>query len=296
MLDMNTSSLPQTLEPAPQSLSEEQIERFQRDGYLAFRDVFTPEEVEAARGALSELVHGLANGSREQKESFWIKPGTRFGVQFESGYMPEPTDPDLELKVRKLMWYVDQHEVLSRLESGPTVRGPIESLLGKSPIMFQDMALVKPPFIGSEKPWHQDNAYFAVKPLSAVVGVWIALDDATVENGCMHVLVGGHKEGARKHIHDTDCEIPRDKIDYSRVVPVEIPAGGALIFAGMLPHQTPPNSSPGRRRAVQWHYRSQDSTIIPREKYDKLYAEYDGMTGEFIPASCAANGWQEKRS
>jgi hypothetical protein len=277
----------QNLESAPETLSEEQIARFRRDGYLAFADMFTPEEVEGARTALSELVQELVSGGFEQHRTFWLRPGTRFGIQFEREYTPDVNDPELELKVRKFQWYVDQHPLLQRLESSAAVRGPITSLLGSSPIMFQDMALVKPPYIGREKPWHQDNAYFSVEPLDAVVGVWIALDDATVENGCMHVLAGGHLEGARKHIHDTDCEIPREKIDPSRVVPVELPAGGALIFAGMLPHQTPPNSSSERRRAVQWHYRSAQSTILPREEYDKIYAEYNGMTGEFIPASCA---------
>ena len=56
-----------------------------------------------------------------------------------------------------------------------------------------------------------------------------------------------------------------------------------MFFAGMLPHQTPPNSSPQRRRALQYHFRSASSRIVPREEYDRVYAEKDGT-----PASCAA--------
>jgi phytanoyl-CoA hydroxylase len=284
---MKTSTLTHSLEPAPQALSEEQIEQFHRDGYLAFSDVFTPEEVAGARSALTELLQKLIADGYEHSGNFWTHVGGQFRVQFEKGYTPDISDPDLELKLRKFQRYVNQHPLLQSLECGGAVRNVVESLIGPSPIMFQDMALVKPPFIGREKPWHQDNAYFAVEPLSAVVGVWIALDDATVRNGCMHILPGGHLEGARKHVLESDCEIPREKIDESRIVPVEIPAGGAMFFAGMLPHQTPPNISPERRRALQWHYRAADSAIIPREEYNKLFSIYDEETGKIIPASCA---------
>ena len=66
-------------------------------------------------------------------------------------------------------------------------------------------------------------------------------------------------------------------------VPVELRAGGALFFAGMLPHMTPPNTSPDRRRALQFHYRSATSQIVNQAEYDRVYAEADGT-----PASCAA--------
>jgi ectoine hydroxylase-related dioxygenase (phytanoyl-CoA dioxygenase family) len=149
--------------------------------------------------------------------------------------------------------------------------------------MFQDMALVKPPFIGSEKPWHQDNAYFSVTPLDSVLGVWIALDEATAANGCMHVLRGGHQLGALRHFHGRDCEIMPQRVDESQALAVPLPPGGAMFFYGMLPHQTPPNSSPDRRRALQFHYRSASSQVVPRDEYDRIYAEADGT-----PASCAA--------
>jgi phytanoyl-CoA hydroxylase len=143
------------------------------------------------------------------------------------------------------------------------------------------MALVKPPFIGGEKPWHQDDAYFSVEPLDAVCGIWIALDEATEANGCMHVIPGAHRDGPRIHVHDRDCEIEAECLDLSRVVPVPLPPGGAMFFHGLLPHQTPPNQSPDRRRALQFHYRSRTSQIISKEEYSRLFAENG------TPASCA---------
>jgi phytanoyl-CoA hydroxylase len=205
-------------------------------------------------------------------------------VQFEADYVPRANDEDLELQVRKLMWYHDQHPHLQFCATEhPCTMGILETLLGPQPIMFQDTALIKPPFIGSEKPWHPDNAYFSVTPLQAIVGVWIALDEATVVNGCMHVLPGGHSLGAMKHFHGRDCEIVPQRVDEAQARAVPLPPGGAMLFYGMLPHQTPPNSSPDRRRALQFHYRSADSRIVAREEYDRIYAEADGT-----PASCAA--------
>ncbi|MBV9865660.1 MAG: phytanoyl-CoA dioxygenase family protein [Abitibacteriaceae bacterium] len=267
-------------------LSQEQIQQYWRDGYLSFPDVLTTDEIEQAKTALSELVQRVANSTEVDKRgSFWIMPGTEFGVQFEPGYSPQDaSDGDVELKVRKLMWYCDQHPHLSYLSAHhPRICGVIESLLGAGPLMFQDMALIKPPFIGSEKPWHQDDAYFSVVPLDAVCGVWIALDEATVENGCMHVLPGGHKVGPRKHFHGRDCEIVEDRLNPALAVPVELPPGGAMFFHGLLPHQTPPNSSSARRRALQFHYRAATSQIVPKEQYDSIFIEADGT-----PASCAA--------
>ncbi len=249
-----------------------QVSQFDRDGYLALDQALSLEEVAVARAALSGLVRRNAEKSGSLGRTM---------VQFEKGVKSDPFD---ELKVRKLMWFCGSNEFLHGLAHAQRrIRGVVESLIGRDPILFQDMALIKPPFIGSEKPCHQDNAYFSVTPLEAVLGVWIALDDATVGNGCMHVLSGEHKVGPRRHYHDRDCEIIPDRLEPVRAQPVELRAGGAMFFAGMLPHMTPPNSSPDRRRALQFHYRSATSQIVSREEYDKVYAEPDGT-----PASCEA--------
>jgi phytanoyl-CoA hydroxylase len=143
--------------------------------------------------------------------------------------------------------------------------------------------LVKPPFIGSEKAWHQDNAYFSVSPLNQVIGVWIALDDAQVENGCMHVIPGGHTEGGFRHHHGKDCEIDPGLLTIDKVRPVPIPVGGAMFFHGMIPHETPPNCSAQRRRALQFHFRGAETQIVDDAAYDTLFIDRRGTA-----ASCRA--------
>ena len=92
------------------------------------------------------------------------------------------------------------------------------------------MALHKPALIGSEKPWHQDNAYFKYAPLEKVVGFWMALDDADRTNGCMHVLPGWHRRGGLRHVHEEDCKILPERVKAEEAVPVELNAGGAMFF------------------------------------------------------------------
>ena len=145
------------------------------------------------------------------------------------------------------------------------------------------MALVKPPTGGVEKPWHQDNAYFAIEDMDKVLGTWIALDDATISNGCMHVLKGGHLLGPLRHHHTFDCEIVPGRIDPASATPIKLKAGGILIFHGNLPHKTPANTSPDRRRALQYHYRTSDNEIISKDEYFGIFKESDGT-----PASCMA--------
>jgi ectoine hydroxylase-related dioxygenase (phytanoyl-CoA dioxygenase family) len=267
-------------------LDNRQRELFATKGYLAFTDVLTPQEVADAREGLTELVQRVAHDPTTVKKGpFWSPQEKRIVVQFEDGYEPAGADDaELELKVRKLMYYQEEHPHFAYLANQhPKILAILADLLRENPLLYADQAMIKPAHIGREKPWHQDNAYFSVTPLEAICGVWIALEDATVENGCMHVLAGQHKRGALRHHHTYDCEIMPDRIDPALAEPVELPAGGAMFFSGMLPHQTPPNTSSQRRRALQFHYRAAGSAIVEKEAYFKIFAEADGT-----PASCAA--------
>ena len=99
----------------------------------------------------------------------------------------------------------------------------------------------------------------------------------------MHVLSGGHRLGPLRHQHTSDCEIAGERFDRSEAIPIEIKAGGILIFHSNLPHQTPVNESARRRRALQFHYRAADNPRIEHESYKSIFVEKDGT-----PATCHA--------
>lgn len=271
--------------------------RFARDGFLAFEGVLGEAESERLRSALSASMrrfHQLAvtgNGtytppregtSNYDGASVAIPDGTGARVLWQAGFDPIKLAPEeSELKVRNFYHFHHTDPLFKSLVLDARIKGFIEALLGEETILFQTMALSKPPFIGTEKPWHQDNAYFNYTPLSKIVGVWIALDEAKAENGCMHVLPGMTAH-AMKHRNTFDCEIIPDRIPAEKIEAVELKPGGVLFFSGMLPHETPTNRSPLRRRAMQFHYRGVSTKGVPKPEYDKEFAEADGT-----PGSCA---------
>ena len=146
-------------------------------------------------------------------------------------------------------------------------------------IMFQDMALLKPPGVGREKPWHQDKAFFNIDLNATVVGVWIALDEATFENGCMHVLPGSHSEGPVPHFSRRDWQICDTDVALAKDVTVPLQPGGLLFFDGLIHHGTPANRTDTRRRAIQFHYVDRNVFTIPEDDRLAVYGlEGRGVT------------------
>ena len=90
-------------------------------------------------------------------------------------------------------------------------------------------------------------------------GVWIALDEATYENGCMHVIPGSHNEGPIPHVRRRDWQICDSHVARARDVVVPLAPGSALFFDGLLHHGTPENRTATRRRALQFHYLRPDA-------------------------------------
>ena len=283
----------------PDQMDETHLREFQKLGFIAFESLLSRSEVEAACQALTEITVELLVEARDGRADVvdarvdmsynYAGPNVRkrdsdFSIQFEPDVDPRTLSPEeAEQKFRKLSGFYTEHEAIAALANGhPRISGFMDLLLGEQVVLRSDMALSKPAYIGSEKPWHQDNAYFEYLPLEALATAWIALDDATVENGCMFALPGDHTRGALRHHRTTDCEIMADRIQPERAMPVPLKAGGAMFFSAMLPHQTPPNRSPHRRRALQFQYRTASARKVSREDHGKVFAEADGL-----PASCA---------
>jgi phytanoyl-CoA hydroxylase len=225
-----------------EDVGEAELRRYREDGYLAVASVFSAEQVRSALDGLESLLVEPRGG----------------GIEFETWAADRLATLDLEQRmnaVRKFMYYVDHEERLHALAYDERLLSFLRRLLGSDELtMFQDMALVKPPGGGREKPWHQDNAYFTCPPGTPIAGVWIALDEATHENGCMHVIPGSHREGPVVHFRRRDWQICDTDVQTARDVVVPLPPGGALFFDGLLHHGTPANRTAAPRRAVQFHY------------------------------------------
>ena len=227
------------------SLTESHINHFHEQGYLVINNAFTANEVQAALDGLLYLVSG-------QHPTFK-------GVMYEhkaEGVAVEDLSPEARQDyVRKFMWFVNHDERLKALSEHPRLIEAVSQIMGEPPLLFQDMALLKPPKIGREKPWHQDHAYFELPLEAKVVGAWIALDEATTDNGCMIILPGSHRQGPVVHFKRRDWQICDTDVNNQGALAVPLKPGGCLLFSSLIHHGTPTNHTNQRRRAVQFHYR-----------------------------------------
>lgn len=240
-----------------------EVQQFHDEGYLAVEDAFSSERVDGARNALMELID--CGRGRESDR-------TPYAIHIEPGHEDKWETLDRDARqdvVRKLMWFVDADARLFEMAHDDKLASVVERLMGGPMKLFQDMALLKPPHGGREKPWHQDHAYFDYELTTKIVGVWIALDEATSENGCMRILPRLHKRDPFVHFKRRDwqiCDHEIDELQDRHCLTVPLKPGGCLFFSSLLPHGTPANTSAARRRALQFHYRPLSAISIGEDE------------------------------
>jgi len=226
------------------AITDADLARYQEQGFLAVRNVLSPDEVNFALDGLTDLIAG-------RRPEFQ-------NIQFRADVQNRLDSLSIEERLdaaRRILYFVDYEPRANAIAHHPKLLPLVGKLLGAEARMFQDMALIKPPN-GREKPWHQDHAYFELTPETKVVGVWIALDPAEIENGCMRVMPGWHRREQFFHFQIRDlqiCDAEMEGLQDHRVA-VPLPPGGCLIFDSYLPHGTPSNFTASRRRALQFHY------------------------------------------
>lgn len=257
--------------PAAEAGLSTSLERYRDDGFLMVRGLLPESDVLAARSELEAMARADPPGCAmiwyegALRDHIALDPGRdreidgrHGGVGFAAGQehhrMPA-LDPELRARhVRKFAGFIERNAALGGLARQPGLMALVERLVGAAPALFQDMALVKTAH-GREKPWHQDHAFFNVALDTPIVGVWIPMGKVTPENGCMHLLAGGHKAGARIHFKRRDWQICDTDVPANGRVAVPMTVGDVLLFDGKLPHGTPINRTDDFRWAVQYHFR-----------------------------------------
>jgi len=216
-------------------LTPMQVAFFKENGFLAVPDVVPAARVAAMRTRIEELC--------ERWES---EEARRLGVQQEAE-AGAPIAERSSRTVRKLSFLARHELIFGEHARDPVLLDIVEDLIGSPLALYADEAFLKPPFHGSEKLPHQDNAYFGVQPDAALITCWTALDDATVENGCMHYLAGSHKLGVLDHepIPGTPHRTPKG-VDLGEAVAVPIQAGGVILHHALVLHFSPGNQTPNQ--------------------------------------------------
>lgn len=245
--------------------SEEHLRFYKDQGYLIVDDLLTAEEVEGALEEIGDIIHQRLSG-----------PKIQFSKPVDEGWTPE----ERELAVRKIYNYVRYAPRLGAIARHPAIIERVENLLGDKAVLVGEQGLLKPPFGGGEKPWHQDMAYGGLFFKKHIVTVWIALDEANLDNGCMHLIPRSHLQGGVPHFMIRDWQMCDTHVEVEKDTAVCLKPGGALLFSGLLQHGTPANFSPHKRRALQLRYAPASAELMDKEQFKLMF------TGEMMDADC----------
>ena len=221
------------LNPLPSKLDAVGVKRFRRDGFLQIDDFLGADEVEPLRVIYDGLFTdrtGTADGNFCQSENGGNGGGSRLQISHCSKYRPE-------LKETRLY-----HDALA----------VARQLLGSKAVFWGDFALLKPSRHGGPTPWHQDEAYWSPDLKYDHMAVWVPLQEATVENGCMQFIPRSHQRGIVEHRPRAGGEcasIEACGVDETQAVACPLRVGGVTLHHCRTLHYTGPNQSTGPRRA-----------------------------------------------
>lgn len=229
----------------PQStfrISAEQREFFHREGYLAIDALTTQEDVARLRESYDRIFAQQAG--REEGNQFDLAGTDEDGKQ---AVLPQILNP--------AKYAPEMNDSLLLANATQLCR----DLFGPEATCAFAHAIFKPPHIGAETPWHQDAAYWdPMKDYPHSVSIWVPLQEAKLENGCMQFVPRSHLSqdiwrhqslGNDPRIHALELH-PDERHRIQGAVACPLPPGGATVHGGYALHYTGPNRSPIPRRAL----------------------------------------------
>ena len=199
-------------------------------------------------GAMLEDVIDLARtaASGASTEGAIVMPEAQQGM---TGTQPE----DLVSKIFRL----HRRPAFRRFLEDPRVQKLVVEAIGPDVDCFLSQFIFKNPGAWGQ-PWHQDSFYFPFTPARPVVGLWLAITEATLENGCLHILPGSQAQPVHEHIPDRRPSANQGYVeivdhDMSNSEPCLLNAGDLMIFDSHLMHRSTDNGSDGIRAAMVYH-------------------------------------------
>lgn len=256
-------------------LTPQQVEAWERDGFLVLEGFVDEVECRALMDRAAEIIKEVDRDIRsvfttiEQtrtSDEWFLGSGDQVRAFFEADAFDERGElrQPIEQSINKLGHAMhDLDPVYERFSRNPALAEVAADIGMEEPLLLQSMHIFKPPHIGGEVSCHQDATFLYTEPIS-VVGFWFALEDATLENGCLWAEPGGHRGPLRRRFvrEGGDADGTRfEELDASplpepgsdALVPLEAPAGTMVLLHGLLPHWSGPNTSDKGRQAYTLH-------------------------------------------
>ncbi len=232
------------------NITAEHAAFYQENGYLIVENALSNVEIEELR-----------------TETVSICRGERGELRNGFTHSPEETDADVIQRYLCVHFPHKISETMLRYLAHPVIVDVLTQVIGPNVKCMQSMLFVK----SAGKPgqaWHQDEDFIPTRDRT-LTGAWMALDDATIENGCLWVIPGSHQHGVlwpQEQQNDPrfDCTIESYGYPYrdEDAIPVEVKAGAIVFFNGYLLHRSLPNNAlSGYRRVLVNHYMSAESLL-----------------------------------
>ena len=229
------------------------LEDYQRDGFVRLPAFADGETCAAMLARVVEIARAHAGGTGDV--GLVLPEANLAGTE-------APNPEDLVSKVFRL----HRDTVFATFARSTAVTDLVAEIVGPEVDCFLSQFIFKNPGAWGQ-PWHQDSFYFPFDPPRPIVGVWLAVTEATLENGCLHVLPGSHRERVHEHVPDRR---PGANYGYVEIVdhgmdgavPVLMRPGDLLLFDSHLMHRSTDNTSNGIRAAMVFHYAAGGTRIV----------------------------------
>jgi phytanoyl-CoA hydroxylase len=210
-------------------IGKEQLQQFEEQGYIIFTDLFTAEETDVLRESIDKLDYASEQSLKQLGQQ---------GISI-------PNQINFTTFLHKKDDKIEQFIADDRFVEITT------TLLGPDTQLFWDQSVYKRPEANRDFPWHQDTGYIPIEP-EFYLTCWLALEDATIENGCIWVLPETHKLGLLEH---KDTEIGKQcYFGEDPGIPVPMKKGSMVAFHSLLFHRSTPNRSQASRKAFIAQY------------------------------------------
>jgi phytanoyl-CoA hydroxylase len=263
------------------SLTPTQIEQYGRDGFLVLPDFTTVDACRELRAAAAAIVDRFEPDEQRSvfttdeqdrvSDAAFLRSGSQVHCFFEEEAFDEhgALRQAKALSINKIGHAMhDLDPVFESFSYTPALAGVATDLGLADALALQSMYIFKQPHIGGEVGCHQDATFLHTEPVT-VTGFWFALEDATLQNGCLWAAPGGHRTSLRKVFRragatDDDGTVfdvldPAPLPSPTELVPLEVQAGTLVVLHGLLPHWSDVNRSAASRHAYSLHCISGDA-------------------------------------